>query len=128
MRKRIVLALVAALTLVIGCAASADAVGSSRWPFRVGGGTTTYYLYGNDSVSGQLVTATTTVGGTACLLYTRGVSTSLRLPDGSKASHSSLLGQCSASISIAKGSYSTFQVTSTHSLDLWNGQSWTYAD
>lgn len=128
MYKKLAVACVASLGLAVGAAGSAQALASSRWPFRVGGGTTTYYLYGNDSVSGALATATTTVGGSACLLYTRSVSTSIRLPNGSHASHGSLLGQCAASISIAHGQYSAFQISSTHTLNLWNGQTWSYVD
>jgi hypothetical protein len=128
MRTKLALACLATLGLAIGTAGSADALASSRWPFKVGGSSTTYYLYGNDNVSGSLATATTTVGGTACLLYTKSAAASIRLPNGSHASRSSLLGQCGASISIARGSYSPFQISSTHTLNLWNGQSWTYVD
>ena len=128
MRRRMALAAVASLGLAVGGAGSADALASSRWPFRVGGSSTTYYFYGNDSAYGSLATATSTVGGTACLFYTKSVSTSIRLPNGSHASHSSMLGQCGASISIARGSYSAFQISSTHTLNLWNGQSWSYVD
>jgi hypothetical protein len=128
MHRRLAVALVAVLALAIGYAGSAQALASSRWPFRVGGGTTTYYYYGDDDIVGGLATARTNVSGTACLLYTRSVSTSIRLPNGSHASHSSLLGQCSAAISISKGPYTAFQISSTHTLNLWNGQSWTYVD
>jgi hypothetical protein len=123
-----VASLVASLVLAVSVAGSAQALASSRWPFRIGGSSTIYYFYGNDSVTGGLATATTTVGGTACLLHTRSVSTSLRLPNGSHASHSSLLGQCAASINIARGQYSAFQISSTHTLNLWNGQTWSYVD
>jgi hypothetical protein len=129
MRTRLALACLTTLGLAIGMAGSADALASSRWAFKEGGHGTTYYFYGNDSVSGSVATATTTVGGTtACLMYTKSVSTSIRLPNGSHASRSSLLGQCAASISISRGSYSAFQIKSTHSLNLWNGESWSYVD
>jgi hypothetical protein len=131
MRRKIALAstaCVAATALALGSAGSAQALACSRWQFRVGGGSTTYYYYGVDSLSGGMATATTGIGGTPCLLYTRSVSTVIQLPNGSRASHSSLLGTCSSGISIVAGSYNVFQIKSTHTLNLWNGQSWSYVD
>ena len=131
MRKKIALAstaFVASAALALGSAGSAQALACSRWPFRVGGGSTTYYYYGNDSISGSIATATTGIGGTACLLYTRTVSTVIQLPNGSHASQSSLLGTCTSGISISTSGYNVFQIKSTHTLNLWNGQSWSYVD
>ena|SRR5690242_9297749 len=128
MRKKVVLAGVTSLVLGVSAAGSAQALASSRWPFTVGGGRTVYYFYGDDYVSGSLATASTQVGGNPCLLYTKNVRATIRLPNGSSASRSSLLGQCSTAISIAKGSYSALQIKSTHTLNLWNGQTWTYVD
>ncbi len=128
MRKSFVVACMASVALVVGAAGSAQALASARWPFRVGGGSTTYYFYGNDSTGGGLATASTTVGGTPCLLYTKSVKATISLPNGSHASSSSLLGQCATSISIAQGQYTGLQIKSNHTLNLWNGQTWTYVD
>ena len=127
MRKKILLAIAASVAMVIGAAGSAQALACSRWAFTGFDGRT-YYFYGPDSISGSLATAATTVGGTPCLLYTKSVATSIRLPNGSHAYSSSLLGQCAASISISRGSYDAFQIKSTHTLNLWNGATWTYVD
>lgn len=128
MRIKLALALVVSAAVAIGGAGSANALACSRWPFRVGANPTTYYFYGNDSIGGGLATATSTVGSSVCLFDVRSVSTVIELPNGSRASRSSWLGQCSAGISIASGSYSAFQIKSTHTLNLWNGESWSYVD
>ena len=131
MRRKIAVAstaFVAATGLALGSAGSAQALACSRWPFRVGGGSTTYYFYGTDSDSGGIATAETGIGGTPCLLYTKNVSVVISLPNGSHASSSSWLGTCTAGISIASSGYNVFQIKSTHTLNLWNGQSWSYVD
>jgi hypothetical protein len=113
------------LLLVAGQATSASALGSGKFAWRGDDGTT-YYYYGTGGTSGTLAYATTNAPGSACLRYVKRVKTRIALPNGSFATHSSLLGQCYSSVDIAHGPYSVFQIRSTHTLQKWNGTEYNY--
>lgn len=127
MRTKVAVAVAASAVMMVSAAGSAQALACSRWPFRGFDGAT-YYYYGVDSISGNIATATTGVGGNPCLFYARSVSTTIRLPNGSHAAQSSTLGGCQSAVSIYSGSYNAFQISSSHTLTLWNGATWTYVD
>lgn len=103
------------LTAVLlgGMPQSASALGSGKFPWRGLDGKT-YYYYGSGGTSGALAYATTNATGSACLLSVRQVKTKIALPNGSYATRSSLLGQCSTGVDISRGGYSVFQIKSTH--------------
>ena len=128
--RRLRLALAVALTaLLVLCtqATSADALGSGKFPWRGDDfNRTLYYYYGSGGRAGSLVYASTTATGAACLLYVTRVKTKIALPSGSYATHSSLLGQCSSYVEISPGSYSVFQIKSTHTLQKWTGTEYAY--
>lgn len=118
---------VTTVALVCGQAMPAGALGSGKFPWRGDDANrTTYYYYGSGGTSGSLAYATTTATGTACLLYVKRVKTKIALPNGSYASHSSLLGQCSSGAEISRGGYSVFQIKSTHTLQKWSGTEYNY--
>ena len=128
-RRRIVgLAALGAVALVCGLAPSADALGSGKFPWRGDDANRTiyYYYYGSGGTSGSMAYATTTATGTACLLYVKRVKTKIALPNGSFATQSSLLGQCSSGVDISRGGYSVFQIKSTHTLQKWSGAEYNY--
>lgn len=62
----------------------------------------------------------------ACLLYVKRVMTRIALPNGSYATHASLLGHCSSGADIYLGGYSVFQIKSTHTLEKWSGGTYNY--
>lgn len=120
-------ALVVMIALIGVQAQSADALGSGKFPWRGDDAhRTTYYYYGSGGFDGSLAYATTTATGTACLLYVKRVKTKIALPNGSYATHSSLLGQCSSGVEISHGGYSVFQIKSTHTLQKWSGTEYNY--
>ena len=116
-----------AILCVCGNASSAEALGSGKFPWRGDDANrTTYYFYGSGGTSGTFAYATTNVPGTACLLYVKRAKTTITLPNGSFATHSSLLGQCASGVDIARGGYSVFQIKSTHTLQKWSGTEYNY--
>ena len=120
-------AAVVTVALVCAPAGSADALGSGKFPWRGDDANrTVYYYYGSGGTSGSFAYATTTATGKGCLLYVKRVKTKIALPNGSFASHSSLLGQCSSSVDISRGGYSVFQIKSTHTLQKWSGTEYNY--
>ena len=117
--------LIAVVAIGVGPVPSADALGSGKFPWRGDNGST-YYYYGSGGTDGSLAYATTTATGTSCLLYVKRVKTKIQLPNGSFASHSSLLGQCSSGVDISRGGYTVFQIKSTHTLQKWSGTEYNY--
>ena len=128
--RSIRLALGVALTvLLVLCThtTSADALGSGNFPWRGDDSKRTlHYYYGSGGRTGNFVYASTTATGTACLLYVKRVKTKIALPNGSYATHSSLLGQCSSYVDISPGNYSVFDIRSTHTLQKWSGTEYNY--
>lgn len=115
------------VAMVWGQALPADALGSGKFPWRGDDANrTVYYYYGSGGTSGSLAYATTTATGKGCLLYVKRVKTKIALPNGSFATHSSLLGQCSSSVDISRGGYSVFAIKSTHTLQKWSGTEYNY--
>jgi len=115
------------VALVCGFAPSADALGSGKFAWRGDDAKrTTYYFYGSGGSNGTLAYASTNAPGMACLLYVKRVKTKIALPNGSFASHSSLLGQCTSGVDIARSGYSVFQIKSTHTLQKWSGTEYNY--
>ena len=120
-------ALVVTIALIGVQAQSAHALGSGKFPWRGDDShRTLYYYYGSGGLDGGLAYATTTATGKGCLLYVKRVKTKIRLPNGSYASHSSLLGQCSSGVDISHGGYSVFEIKSTHTLQKWSGTEYNY--
>ena len=120
---------VAVTTLLLVCThtTSAQALGSGKFAWRGDDSArTVYYFYGSGGTSGTLAYASTNASGMACLLYVKRVRTKISLPNGSYATQSSLLGQCSSTVDIASSGYSVFQIRSTHTLQKWSGAEYNY--
>ena len=128
--RTIRLALGIALTaLLVLCThtTSASALGSGKFPWRGDDAKrTVYYYYGSGGRTGDFVYASTSVPGTPCLMYVKRVKTKITLPNGSYTTDSSLLGQCSSYVEISPGSYSVFDIRSTHTLQKWSGTEYNY--
>ena len=116
---------VTTIAVMASPAQPADALGSGKFPWRGDDGKT-YYYYGSGGASGALANASTNAPGSACLLYVKRVKTKIALPNGSNATHSSLLGQCYSEVDISRGGYSVFQIRSTHTLQKWSGTEYNY--
>ena len=116
-----------AAAVIVGAAPSAEALGSGKFPWRGDDANRTiHYYYGSGVTTGSLAYATTTATGSACLLYVKQVKTQITLPNGSYATHASLLAQCSSGVDISRGGYSVFQIKSTHTLVKWSGATYNY--
>ena len=111
-----------AMLLICMHTSSAEALGSGKFPWRGDDAARTlYYYYGSGGSRSPFVYASTTAPGSACLKYVKRVKTRITLPNGSYATDSSLLGQCSSSVEISSGGYTVFQIKSTHTLQKWSG-------
>jgi hypothetical protein len=116
-----------AMLLICMHTSSAEALGSGKFPWRGDDAARTlYYYYGSGGSRSPFVYASTTAPGSACLKYVKRVKTRITLPNGSYATDSSLLGQCSSSVEISSGGYTVFQIKSTHTLQKWSGTEYNY--